>query len=116
MLISVAISIGAKAYQRGTFNIPVSYKNATEQWFKDSDPVREWYAEGEIGRHVDHKPKLLKELYKNFCDDIREFEDASYLPGKQRFIAQIRALVEKDLDWRIERHSRGIMICRNTLV
>tara|TARA_B110000977_G_C11059221_1_gene485257 strand:+ start:178 stop:426 length:249 start_codon:yes stop_codon:yes gene_type:complete len=76
---------------------------ATEQWFKDSDPVREWYAEGEIRRHVNHKPKLLKELYKNFCDDIREFEDANYLPGKRRFIAQIKALVETDVDWRIER-------------
>ena len=116
LLVSAAISIGAKAYQRGTFNIPASCKNATEQWFKDSDPVREWHAEGGIGRHVGHKPKLLKELYKDFCDDIREFEDASYLPGRRRFIAQIKALVEKDLDWRIERHGRGVMICRNTLV
>lgn len=116
LLVSAAISIGGKAYQRGTFNIPASCKAATEQWFKDSDPVREWYAEGEIRRHVNHKPKLLKELYKNFCDDIREFEDANYLPGKRRFIAQIKALVETDVDWRIERHGRGLMICRSSLV
>lgn len=77
-LVSAAILAGGKAYQRGTFNIPASCKAATEQWFKDSDPVREWYAEGEIGRHVNQKPKPLKELYKNFCDDIREFEDANY--------------------------------------
>ena len=115
-LVSAAILAGGKAYQRGTFNIPASCKAATEQWFKDSDPVREWYAEGEIGRHVNQKPKPLKELYKNFCDDIREFEDANYLPGKRRFIAQIRALVEKDVDWRIERHGGGLVICRNTLV
>ena len=116
LLVSAAISIGGKAYQRGTFNIPASCKGATEQWFKDSDPVREWYAEGEIRRHVNHKPKLLKELYKNFCDDIREFEDANYLPGKRRFIAQIKALVETDVDWRIERHGGGLMICRSSLV
>ena len=115
-LVSAAILAGGKAYQRGTFNIPASCKAATEQWFKDSDPVREWYAEGEIGRHVNQKPKPLKELYKNFCDDIREFEDANYLPGKRRFIAQIRALVETDVDWRIERHGGGLVICRNTLV
>ena len=115
-LVSEAINIGSKAYQRGTFDIPVSCNAATEQWFKDSDPVREWYAEGEIGRHVGHKPKLLKELYKNFCEDIREFEDYKYVPSKRRFIAQIKALVETDLDWRIERHASGIVICRNTLV
>ena len=63
-----------------------------------------------------HKPKLLKELYKNFCEDIREFEDYKYVPSKRRFIAQIKALVETDLDWRIERHGSGIVICRNTLV
>ena len=116
LLVSAAISIGGRAYQRGTFNIPASCKDATQQWFKDSDPVREWYAEGEMGRHVGRKPKLLKELYKNFCEDIREFEDANYLPGKRRFIAQIKALVETNIDWRIERHGRGHMICRNTLV
>ena len=88
-LVSAAILAGSKAYQRGTFDIPALCYAATDQWFKDSDPVREWYAEGEIGRHVDHKPKLLKELYRNFCDDIREFEDFNYLPGKRRFIAQI---------------------------
>ena len=115
-LVSAAILAGSKAYQRGTFDIPALCYAATDQWFKDSDPVREWYAEGEIGRHVDHKPKLLKELYRNFCDDIREFEDFNYLPGKRRFIAQIKALVETDLDWRIERHGAGLMICRNTLV
>lgn len=115
-LVSEAINIGSKAYQRGTFDIPASCNAATEQWFKDSDPVREWYAEGEIGRHVGHKPKLLKELYKNFCEDIREFEDYKYVPSKRRFIAQIKALVETDLDWRIERHGSGIVICRNTLV
>jgi hypothetical protein len=78
--------------------------------------VAEWYAEGEMGRHVGRKPKLLKELYKNFCEDIREFEDANYLPGKRRFIAQIKALVETNIDWRIERHGSGLIICRNTLV
>ena len=113
---SEAINIGSKAYQRGTLDIPASCNAATEQWFKDSDPVREWYAEGEIGRHVGHKPKLLKELYKNFCNDIREFEDYKYVPSKRRFIAQIKALVETDLDWRIERHSRGMVVGRNTLV
>ena len=116
LLVSAAISIGGRAYQRGTFNIPASCKDATQQWFKDSDPVREWYAEGEMGRHVGRKPKLLKELYKNFCEDIREFEDANYLPGKRRFIAQIKALVETNIDWRIERHGSGLIICRNTLV
>ena len=51
-----------------------------------------------------------------FCEDIREFEDYKYVPSKRRFIAQIKALVETDPDWRIERHGRGVVIFRNTLV
>ncbi len=64
LLVSGAIKIGSKAYQKGIFNIPASCSAATEQWFKISDPVRELYVEGEIGRQVGQKPKLLKELCK----------------------------------------------------
>ena len=115
-LLSEAAKAGAQALKKGSYTIPARCIAATEQWLKEADPVREWYLDGGLNHHVDKKAVSIQDLYKNFIEDIKDNEDSKYMPGKRRFIQQIRALLSRDPEWNVVRLSEGVCVCRALLV
>ena len=85
-------------------------------WFKEADPVREWYEEGGLTKHVNKKPVLLKDLYKKFASDMEDTCDVGFIPQKRLFFAQIRALIARDPEWQISRRSDGDTVSAAKLV
>ena len=86
------------------------------QWLKEADPVREWYLDGGLNRHIRQKSESLQTLYKKFKEDVEETEDPKYMPGRRRFCQQMRAFVTRDPEWNIIRRASGINICRALLI
>ena len=115
-LLSEAVLAGTKVLKNGAYTIPKQCKEATEQWLKEADPVREWYLDGGLNRHVHHAGESLTDLYKKFREDIDETEDLKYMPGRRRFFQQMRAFISRDPEWNITRRAGGIRIYRALLM
>ena len=115
-LLSEAVRAGAEVVKRGAYSIPKQCEEATEQWLKEADPVREWYLDGGLDRHIRHETESLTDLYKKFKEDIDETEDLKYMPGKRRFFQQMRAFISRDPEWNIARRAGGIRIYRALLM
>ena len=77
---------------------------------KEADPVREWYLDGGLNRHIHHKPESLTDLYRKFREDIDETEELKFIPGKRRFFQQMRAFISRDPEWNITRRASGIHV------
>ncbi len=114
-LLSEAVQAGAEVLKRGAYSIPKQCEEATEQWLKEADPVREWYLDGGLNRHIHHEAESLTDLYKKFREDVDEIEDLKYMPGKRRFFQQMRAFISRDPEWNIARRASGIHIYRALL-
>ena len=115
-LVCASLLAGAHVYKNGQFSIPHNCIDATELWFKEADPVREWYEEGGLTKHVNKKLVLLKDLYKKFAGDMEDTCDVGFIPQKRRFFAQIRALIARDPEWQISRRSDGDTVSAAKLV
>ena len=115
-LFSKAVRAGAEVLKRGAYTIPKECENATEQWLKEADPIREWYMDGGLNRNVFDKAENLTDLYKKFREDVEETEDLRFMPGKRRFFQQVRALVSRDPEWNITRLTGGFHIHRALLM
>jgi|TARA_B110000908_G_scaffold93484_1_gene110740 P4 family phage/plasmid primase-like protien len=116
LLVCASLLAGAHVYKNGQFSIPHNCIDATELWFKEADPVREWYEEGGLTKHAAKKPVLLKDLYKKFAGDMEDTCDVGFTPQKRRFFAQIRALIARDPEWQISRRSDGDTVSAAKLV
>ena len=115
-LVSASLIAGAQVYRSGQFSTPQNCLEATELWFKEADPVREWYDEGGLSKHAAKQPVLLKDLYKKFVGDMEDTCDSNYIPQKRRFFGQIRALIAGDPEWQISRRSDGETVFAARLV
>ena len=74
---------GGEVLKRGAYSIPKQCEEATEQWLKKADPVREWYLDGGLNRYIHHKPESLTDLYRKFKEVIDETEDLKFIPRQK---------------------------------
>ena len=115
-LVSASLMAGAQVYKNGQFSIPQNCVDATSSWFREADPIREWYDEGGLETYITNKPVLLKDLYKKFVADMEDSCDHGFIPQKRRFFGQMRALVSLNPKWQINRRSNGEAVYAARLV
>lgn len=115
MLVSLALQAAADVVARGGYTISKKCEAATTQWFKDVDPVAEWFEEGGLERHVNTAGILVRELYIRFRQDMDNL-GIQYIPGQNRFTQRLREMVAADMKWEILRRSKGETVVERTLV
>lgn len=115
IIVSLAIQAAADVVARGHYTIPLQCQIATAQWFKDVDPVSEWFEDGGIERHVKNAGLLLRDLYLRFREDMGNL-GIHHIPGQSRFTQRLRERVGTDPQWEILRRNNGEMVFPRTLV
>ena len=116
ILISEAIREAAIVFKNGHYSVPASCKEATTQWMKEADTVRNWLEDGGLRRAVSKRDaKLFNEVYIYFRKDMDEV-GIKYIPGLPRFNSKIREFIANDPSWEEVRHSDGKKIQRSNLV
>ena len=115
ILVSLALQAAADVVARGGYTVPPHCTAATEQWFKDADPVAEWFEDGGLARHVNTSGILLRELYIRFREDMSDL-GVHHIPGRHRFTQRLRERIESDPGWDIVRRNQGQMVFPRTLV
>jgi hypothetical protein len=104
------------AFKNGHYSVPASCKEATTQWMKEADTVRNWLEDGGLRRAVSKRDaKLFNEVYIYFRKDMDEV-GIKYIPGLPRFNSKIREFIANDPSWEEVRHSDGKKIQRSNLV
>lgn len=109
MLVSLAIQAAAGVVARGHYTIPPKCEAATAQWFRDVDPVAEWFEDGGLERHVHTGGMLVRELYVRFRQDVADL-GILHVPGQSRFTQRLRERVESCTKWEIVRRNTGEMV------
>lgn len=115
VLVSLALQAAADVVARGAYTIPSKCEAATAQWFKDIDPVAEWFEDGGLERHVHTAGVLVRELYVRFREDMSNL-GIQHIPGQSRFTQRLRERVDSDPKWDILRRNKGEMVFPRTLV
>ena len=116
ILISEAIREAAIVFKNGHYSVPASCQEATTQWMKEADTVRNWLEDGGLRRAVPKRDaKLFNEVYIYFRKDMDEV-GIKYIPGLPRFNSKIREFIANDPSWEEVRHSDGKKIQRSNLV
>ena len=115
VLVSLALQAAADVVARGHYSIPKACEFATAQWFKDVDPVAEWFEDGGLQRHVKGAGLLVRELYVRFRDDCSNL-GITHIPGQNRFKQRLRERLANDPNWDITRRNKGDMVFPRTLV
>ena len=115
LLVSLAVRAAAYVVSRGHYSLTVGSQKATEQWFKDVDPVTEWFEDGGLERHAKSAGILVRELYTRFRDDSSDL-GITHIPGQSRFKQRLREKVASDPQWDITRRSKGEMLFPRSLV
>ncbi len=115
VLVSLAIQAAADVVARGGYSIPSKCEAATAQWFKDVDPVAEWFEDGGLERRIHTSGILVRELYIRFREDMSNL-GIQHIPGQSRFTQRLPQRVETDPEWVILRRSKGEMVFPRTLV
>ena len=115
VLVSLALQAAADVVARGGYMIPSKCEAATAQWFKDIDPVAEWFEDGGLERHVHTAGVLVRDLYVRFREDMGNL-GIQHTPGQSRFTQRLRDRVESDPQWVILRRNKGEMVFQRTLV
>jgi P4 family phage/plasmid primase-like protien len=116
ILISEAIREAALVFKNGHYSIPASCQEATTQWMKEADTVRNWLEEGGLRRAVPiREAKLFNEVYIYFRKDMDEV-GIKYIPGLPKFNSKMRKFIANDPSWEEVRHSDGKKIQRSNLV
>ena len=84
-VISEAIRHAASVLKNGAYTIPRACKDATEQWMREADPVKNWLEDGGLMRAVPpHVSKHFNEVYVYFSKDMEEI-GIKHVPGLSRF-------------------------------
>ena len=115
VLVSLALQAAADVVARGYYSIPKACEFATAQWFKDVDPVAEWFEDGGLQRHVKSAGLLIRELYVRFRDDCSNL-GITHIPGQSRFKQRLRERLANDPNWDITRRNKGDMVFPRTLM
>jgi P4 family phage/plasmid primase-like protien len=115
LLVSLALQAAADVVARGGYTIPLKCQAATTQWFRDADPVSEWFEDGGIARHVHTAGLLVREVYVRFRQDMSNL-GIQHIPGQSRFTQRLRERVESDPEWAIIRRNKGEMLFPRSLV
>ena len=115
LLVSLIVQAAASVVSRGHYSLTHDSKIATEQWFKDVDPVTEWFEDGGLERHVNTAGILVRDLYTRFRDDSTNL-GITHIPGKSRFKQRLRERIASDPQWDIVRRNKGEMLFPRTLV
>jgi putative DNA primase/helicase len=115
ILVSLALQAAADVVARGAYTIPLRCEAATAQWFKDVDPVAEWFEDGGLERHVHTAGIRVRELYVRFREDMSNL-GIQHIPSQSRFTQRLRERVESDPKWDIVRRNKGDMVLPRTLV
>ena len=115
LLVSLVLQAAANVVSRGHYSLTVESKIATEQWFKDVDPVTEWFEDGGLERHVKTAGILVRELYTRFRDDSSNL-GITHIPGQNRFKQRLREKISSDPQWDITRRNKGDMLFPRSLV
>ena len=115
LLVSLVVQAAANVVSRGHYSLTVESKIATEQWFKDVDPVTEWFEDGGLERHVKTAGILVRELYTRFRDDSSNL-GITHIPGQNRFKQRLREKISSDPQWDITRRNKGDMLFPRSLV
>lgn len=115
VLVSLALQAAADVVARGGYTIPSKCEAATAQWFRDTDPVAQWFEDAGLERHVHTAGILIRELYVRFREDMSNL-GIQHIPGQSRFTQRLRERVESDPKWDILRRNKGEMVFPRTLV
>lgn len=115
LLVSLALQAAADVVALGGYTIPLKCQAATTQWFRDADPVSEWFEDGGIARHVHTAGLLVREVYVRFRQDMSNL-GIQHIPGQSRFTQRLRERVESDPEWAIIRRNKGEMLFPRSLV
>lgn len=115
VLVSLALQAAADVVARGCYTIPSKCEAATAQWFKDVDPVAQWFEDGGVERHVQTAGLFIRELYVRFREDMSNL-GIQHIPGQSRFTQRLRERVDSDPKWDILRRNKGEMVFPRTLV
>ena len=115
-VISEAIRQAAIVLKNGAYTIPSPCKDATEQWMREADPIKNWLEDGGLMRAIPpHVPKLFNEVYVYFSKDMDEI-GVKHVPGLNRFNGQVRAFIADDPSWEEVRLATGKHLRRSNLV
>ena len=115
LLVSLAVQAAANVVSQGHYSLTVGSQKATDQWFKDVDPVTEWFEDGGLERHVKTAGILVRELYTRFRDDSSNL-GITHIPGQSRFKQRLREKIASDPQWDIARRNKGEMLFPRSLV
>ena len=115
LVVSLVVQAAANVVSRGHYSLTAESKMATEQWFKDVDPVTEWFEDGGLERHVKTAGILVRELYTRFRDDSSNL-GITHIPGQNRFKQRLREKISSDPQWDITRRNKGDMLFPRSLV
>mgnify|MGYP006148724163 CR=1 FL=1 len=115
ILVSLALQAAADVVARGAYTISPECETATAQWFKDVDPVAEWFEDGGLERHVPTAGILIRTVYVRFREDMGNL-GIRHIPGQSRFTQRLRERVESDNSWDIVRRNKGEMVFQRNLL
>lgn len=109
IVIALAIRAAEDVRKNGIYTIPDSCNIATQQWFKDVDPVSEWLDDNGLVRNVTSAGITIRELYSKFNSEMRDL-GLYHVPSARRFKQRLRSEVDKGDNWMIVRRNVGEMI------
>jgi len=109
IVIALAIRAAEGLLKNGVYTIPQSCITATQQWFRDVDPVSEWLEDNGLERNVTSAGITIRELYSKFNSEMREW-GIYHIPSARRFKQRLRSEVDKEEKWVIVRRNVGEMI------
>jgi phage/plasmid-associated DNA primase len=109
IVIALAIRAAEELLNNGVYTIPRNCNAATQQWFRDVDPVSEWLEDNGLERYVTTAGITIRELYSKFNSEMREL-GIYHIPSARRFKQRLRSEVDQEEKWVIVRRNVGEMI------
>jgi len=109
IIFSLAIQAAATAIERKTLSIPKVSEEENQKLRRIDNLVTKWVEDGGLGC-VDGWETPVRELYKQFVDDVSE-DEGQPVPSRREFGRQLRNYISESPDWFTVRRSHGEVIC-----